>query len=98
MLKKALQTSPSAANPAVLRVKTQEAVPTTAAAVKCSTQLALNAARPAKFRSSRAMIVLYTAATALQTEDNYKIADFGAPFGAHFFYFLNTMIVIKLNL
>lgn len=68
MLKRASQMNPSAANPAVMHVKMQEALPM-AASVKCSRQFAPDAERPAKFLSSLAMIALCIAATALQTED-----------------------------
>lgn len=95
MLKKVSQTNLSAASPAVLHVKMQEAVPPTAEAVKCSMQHAQNAEKSARFLLNLATIARFTAAIALQTEDNYKISDFGAPFGAHFFYFLNKMLVNK---
>lgn len=68
MLKKALPMNLSAARLAAMHARMQEAVPT-AVAVKCSKQPVQAAERPAKSHSSPAMTALFTAVTALQTED-----------------------------
>lgn len=71
MLPRVSQTNPSVVSLAAMHAKMQEAV-TMAAAVKCMTQHAHHAAKPAKFPLNPAKTVLYIAATALQTEVNYK--------------------------
>ena len=67
MLPRVSQTNPSVVSPAAMHVKMQEAV-TMAVPVRCMTQHAHPAAKPAKFLSNPAKIALSIAAIALQTE------------------------------
>ena len=69
MRRRVSRMNPSAANLAVMHAKIQRAVQT-AEIAKCSRQLAHLAVKPAKFLLNLVKIVLYTAAIALQTEDN----------------------------
>lgn len=64
MLKKALPMSRSVANRAVTHAKAIPAeAATTTALARCTAQYVQSAAKPAKFLSNPAAIVLYTAAT-----------------------------------
>lgn len=76
MFPRVSQMNPSVANPAAMRAKTQEAIPT-AAAVRCSMLFALLAEKLARFLSSREKTALFIAASALRiAEHKLKIADF----------------------
>lgn len=70
MPKKGSPMNRSAANPAAMPVKQPVAVPTEHPA-KCLTLFALSAEHPARFLSSPEMTVLFIAASASLTEDNY---------------------------
>ncbi len=98
-LKKVLLMNLSAANPAVMHVKMQEAVLTAAAVpVRCSKQLAPVAEKLAKFPSSQAMIALFIAVTALQTEDKLKIVKIlMRPSGRIFLFHYNLFFTAFLK-
>jgi hypothetical protein len=81
--KKALRTNPGDANPAVVLVKTTEAL-----SVKCSTLCAANAANLARFRFSPAMIVRYIAAIATPSRDNFPCNNQMRPSGRIFYAIL----------